>query len=37
MILNKNLPLVHLELEFNVLGVVGKLIKHVVHLSKTKD
>jgi hypothetical protein len=30
-ILNKNLPWTHMELEFDMLGVVRKLVKHVIH------
>jgi hypothetical protein len=36
-ILNKNLPWVHRELELDVLGVAGKLVNYVVHLSKRKN
>jgi hypothetical protein len=35
-ILNKNLPHVHMDLEFDVLDVAKKLVKYVVHLSKRK-
>jgi hypothetical protein len=35
-ILNKNSPWAHMELEFEVLGVVEKLVKYVIHLSKRK-
>jgi hypothetical protein len=35
-ILNKNSPEVNTKLEFGVLGVVGKLVKYVVHLPKRK-
>jgi hypothetical protein len=35
-VFNKNLPRTHTELEFDVLGVHGKLVKIVVHLSKNK-
>jgi hypothetical protein len=31
-ILNKKLPWAHMELEFDVLGIAGKLVKHFVHL-----
>jgi hypothetical protein len=34
---NKNLPQAHTELEFDVLGVHGKLVKYVVHLLKRKN
>jgi hypothetical protein len=33
-ILNKTPPWPHTELELDVLGVLGKLIKYVVHLFK---
>jgi hypothetical protein len=33
-IFNKNSPHAHTESEFDVLGVQGKLVKYVVHLSK---
>jgi hypothetical protein len=35
-VFNKNSPQVHTELEFDVLGVHGKLVKYVVHFSKRK-
>jgi hypothetical protein len=35
--LNKNSPRAHSESKFDVLGVHGKLVKYVVHLSKRKD
>jgi hypothetical protein len=35
-VLNKNSPRAHTELEFDVLGVLGKLVKYVVHSSKRK-
>jgi hypothetical protein len=35
-VFNKNLPRAHIELEFGVLGVHRKLVKYLVHLSKTK-
>jgi hypothetical protein len=35
-VFNKNLPRTHTELEFDVLGVHGKLVKYVVHSSKRK-
>jgi hypothetical protein len=35
-ILNKTLLHAHTKLELNVLGVLGKLVKYVVHLSKRK-
>jgi hypothetical protein len=36
-ILNKNLPWAHTELELDVLGVAGKLVKYVVHLTKRNN
>jgi hypothetical protein len=35
-VFNKNSPHAHMELEFDVLVVHGKLVKYVVHLSKKK-
>jgi hypothetical protein len=35
-IFNKNSPRAHMELEFDMLGVHGKLVKYVVHLFKRK-
>jgi hypothetical protein len=35
-VFNKNSPQAHLESEFDMLGVHGKLVKYVVHLSKRK-
>jgi hypothetical protein len=35
-IFNKNLPRAHSELEFDVLGVHGKLVKYVVSRPKEK-
>jgi hypothetical protein len=35
-ILNKTLLRAHTELELDVLGIPGKLVKYVVHLSKRK-
>jgi hypothetical protein len=35
-ILNKTSPQVHTELELDVLGVLGKLVKYEIHLSKRK-
>jgi hypothetical protein len=34
---NKNSPQAHTESELDVLGVQGKLVKYVVHLSKRKN
>jgi hypothetical protein len=34
LVFNKTLPWAHTELEFDVLGVHGKRVKYVVHLSK---
>jgi hypothetical protein len=36
-VFNKNLPRAHTELELDVLGVHGKLVKYVVHSSKRKN
>jgi hypothetical protein len=36
-VLNKTSPWAHTELEFDVLGVPGKLVKYVVHSSKRKN
>jgi hypothetical protein len=33
-ILNKNSPWVHVELDINMLGVIKKLVKYVIYLSK---
>jgi hypothetical protein len=35
--LNKNSPWAHTKLELGVLGVAGKLVKYVVHLSKRNN
>jgi hypothetical protein len=35
-ILNKTSPWAHTELEFDMLGVIRKLAKYVVHLSNEK-
>jgi hypothetical protein len=35
-ILKKNSPWVHMKSELDVLGVAGKLVNYVVHLSKRK-
>jgi hypothetical protein len=37
LVFNKNLPWAHTESELGVLGVHGKLVKYVVHLSKRKN
>jgi hypothetical protein len=34
--LNKNSPWVHMELEFDISGIAGKLVKYLVYLSKKK-
>jgi hypothetical protein len=34
--LNKTSPRAHMELELDVLGIPGKLVKYVVHLCKRK-
>jgi hypothetical protein len=36
-ILNKTSPWTHAELELDVLGDLGKLVKYVVYLSKRKN
>jgi hypothetical protein len=36
-ILNKNSPQAHTESEFDMLGVLGELVKYVVYLSKRKN
>jgi hypothetical protein len=36
LVFNKNLQQAHTELELDVLGVHGKLVKYVAHLSKRK-
>jgi hypothetical protein len=36
-ILNKTSPWAHTKLKFDVLGVLGKLVKFVVHLFKRKN
>jgi hypothetical protein len=33
-IFNKNSPRAHMELEFDMLGVHGKLVKYAIHSSK---
>jgi hypothetical protein len=35
--LNKTSPWAHIELEFDMFGVLGKLIKYVVHLFNRKN
>jgi hypothetical protein len=37
LVLNKTSPRAHTESELGVLGVHGKLAKHVVHLSKNNN
>jgi hypothetical protein len=37
LVFNKNSPWAHMESEFDVLGIHGKLVKYVVHLSKRKN
>jgi hypothetical protein len=37
LVLNKTLPQAHTELELDVLGVHGKLVKYVVYSSKRKN
>jgi hypothetical protein len=36
-VFNHNLPQAHTKSEFEVLGVHGKLMNYVVHLSKRKN
>jgi hypothetical protein len=36
-VFNKKLPQAHMELEFDALGIHGKLVKYVVHLSERKN
>jgi hypothetical protein len=36
-IFNKTSPRAHTELELDVLGISGKLVKYVVHLSKKNE
>jgi hypothetical protein len=36
-VLNKTSPQAHMELELDVLGVHGKLMKYVVHSSKRNN
>jgi hypothetical protein len=37
LVFNKNSPRAHTESELDVLDVHGKLVKHIVHLSKRKN
>jgi hypothetical protein len=37
LVLNKNSPRAHKELELDVLGVHGKLVKYVVHSFRKKN
>jgi hypothetical protein len=37
LVFNKNSPWAHTELELDMLGVHGKLVKYVVHSSKIKN
>jgi hypothetical protein len=37
LVFNKNSPWAHTESELGVLGVHGKLVKYVVHLSNRKN
>jgi hypothetical protein len=37
LVLNKTSPRAHTELELDMLGVSGKLVKYVVYLSKRKN
>jgi hypothetical protein len=36
-VLNKTSPQAHTESELDVLGVLGKLVKYAMHLSKRKN
>jgi hypothetical protein len=36
-LINKTSPQAHTKLELDVLGIFGKLVKYVVHLSKRKN
>jgi hypothetical protein len=36
-VFNKSSPRAHMESEFDVLDVHGKLVKYVVHLAKRKN
>jgi hypothetical protein len=36
-VLNKTSPHAHMELELEVLGVPGKLVKYVIHSSKRRN
>jgi hypothetical protein len=36
-VFNKNSPRAHKEWELDLLGVHGKLVKYIVHLSKGKN
>jgi hypothetical protein len=35
-VFNNNSPWAHMELELDVLGIHGKLVKYAIHLSKRK-
>jgi hypothetical protein len=37
LVFNKNSPRAHTESELDVLGIHGKLVKYVVHLSRRKN
>jgi hypothetical protein len=37
LVLNNTLSLAHTKLELDMLGVLGKLVKYVVYLSKRKN
>jgi hypothetical protein len=37
LVFNRNSPRAHTESELDVLGIHGKLVKYVVHLSKRKN
>jgi hypothetical protein len=36
-VFNKNSPQAHTKLEFDILGIHGKLVNYVVHSSKRKN
>jgi hypothetical protein len=37
LVLNKTSPRAYMELKLDMLGVHGKLVKYVIHLSKRKN
>jgi hypothetical protein len=36
-VFNKNSPQAHIESKLDVLGILGKLVKYTVHLSRRKN